>query len=71
MAASVGSVTFEVVLRAKRSGDEHVVGEVTVPVRAGSEVHPDDVSDAVAALGRRIPRTRRGRRSQARAGVIR
>lgn len=70
-ATTLGGVTFDVILRT-RSADpiEHVVGEITVPVRVSGlgspQVDPADIEAALAGLGPdpTPARTRRGRRAR-------
>lgn len=64
----IGTVKLDVILRPHgQTGGEHVVGEVTVPVKAHPvsgerTVLPADMERALAALAAPAARTRAGRR---------
>lgn len=64
MAESIaGSVVLDVILRTRgEKVIEHVVGEITVPVRIGGTVDPLDMDQALGLLARPAPVTRKARR---------
>lgn len=66
--ATMGNVTLDVVLRTRgEQPHEQVVGTITVPVRVGGTVAPEDIETALGVLARPEMRTRAGRRRQERA----